>query len=425
MNMHRLAALAGLVLALAATPVAAQTLQQMQVERVVLLSRHGVRAPTDTNAELDRQVATPFPAWPVAPGELTPRGAELMKFMGSFYREIYAGRGLLSTDRCPRPGTIMAYADVDQRTRVSAQSLLEGIYAQCKIQAEYQADLSRPDPLFHPVAAGVCPIDEARARSFILERVGGSIQNHIDMYMPQYSRLQSVLCPSTPAPGNAQGGASCGLWMQPTRIALKNGRMSIDGPVRTASSMMEIFLLQAAQGMPTNQVAWGRFRDFDELRDLMYLRKIDSDLTQRTDYIAQRSGSALLQAILDGLQRTDDRRLTILVGQDTNIANIAGLLDIHWVIPGFQADDASPGGALAFELLKNPADGTRSVRLAYYAQTVDQMRAQTQFNYNNLAARSEISLPSCLAGGPADSCPLDKFTSIASALIDRSCVPAK
>ena len=105
-------------------------------------------------------------------------------------------------------------------------------------------------------------------------------------------------------------------------------------------------------------------------------------------------------------------------------SDLAGLLDIHWVIPGFTPDDPSPGGALAFELLRNTADGARYVRLVYYAQTLDQMRAQTQFSFADLAARAEISLPGCEGSGPANACPMSRFLEIASATIDRACAPS-
>jgi 4-phytase/acid phosphatase len=93
------------------------------------------------------------------------------------------------------------------------------------------------------------------------------------------------------------------------------------------------------------------------------------------------------------------------------------------VIPGYTPDDASPGGALAFELLRERPGGTRYVRVAYYAQTLDQMRAQTQFSFADLAARAEINVPGCTGDGPANLCPLPRFLEIASATIDRACVP--
>jgi 4-phytase / acid phosphatase len=42
-------------------------------------------------------------------------------------------------------------------------------------------------------------------------------------------------------------------------------------------------------------------------------------------------------------------RAVVLTGHDTNLSNIAGMLNVNWLIDG-RRDDAPPGGALVFEL---------------------------------------------------------------------------
>src|SRR5262245_65735844 len=76
-----------------------------QLERAVLLSRHGVRAPAPTNQELDRYASTPWPNWPVAPGYLTPRSGELMALMGRYYRVLHGGGRPVQTHDRPPPRT--------------------------------------------------------------------------------------------------------------------------------------------------------------------------------------------------------------------------------------------------------------------------------------------------------------------------------
>ncbi|HEX9326364.1 MAG TPA: histidine-type phosphatase, partial [Reyranella sp.] len=95
-----------------------------QMERAILLSRHGVRSPLKSNEEMDRHVATPWPAWPVPPGFLTPRGADLMRLMGRYYRVLYGGRGLMEASICPPRNTVAAWTDIDQRTRLTGAALL-------------------------------------------------------------------------------------------------------------------------------------------------------------------------------------------------------------------------------------------------------------------------------------------------------------
>ena len=41
--------------------------------RLVVLSRHGVRSPTQSQEELARWASRPWPRWPVGKGELTAR----------------------------------------------------------------------------------------------------------------------------------------------------------------------------------------------------------------------------------------------------------------------------------------------------------------------------------------------------------------
>ncbi len=83
-----------------------------QIERAVLVNRHGVRSPTAANEELDKYSATPWPTWPVEPGFLSPRGEELMRLMGGYYRVLYGGRGLVQADDCPAVGTVAAWTDL-------------------------------------------------------------------------------------------------------------------------------------------------------------------------------------------------------------------------------------------------------------------------------------------------------------------------
>src|SRR5260370_26770353 len=90
----------------AAVPAAAQISipPGWQAERAVVLLRDGVHAPVQTNEELDKHVATPWPVWPVQPGLLTPHRAELLRPMGAYHRALHGGRGLTQTADCPPPG---------------------------------------------------------------------------------------------------------------------------------------------------------------------------------------------------------------------------------------------------------------------------------------------------------------------------------
>ncbi|MFX7949466.1 hypothetical protein ABTK52_18935, partial [Acinetobacter baumannii] len=48
------------------------------LDRVVLVQRHGVRAPTQSPDMLAEWSARAWPRWPVAPGQLTERGGQVV-----------------------------------------------------------------------------------------------------------------------------------------------------------------------------------------------------------------------------------------------------------------------------------------------------------------------------------------------------------
>jgi 4-phytase / acid phosphatase len=404
-----------------------------QMERTVLLSRHGVRSPLKSNEEMDKHVAQPWPTWPVPPGFLTPRGAELMRLMGRYYRVLYGGRGLVESDICPPLNTVAAWTDVDQRTRMTGAALFAGMYPRCATPLlRNQDDLTVPDPLFHPAPTPSCPMDLAANRAAVLARIGGDFSSVLREYAPQLNLMQATLCP----PGMTAPGRYCGLPSEPPAVQPGwHGGVYIAGPIGIGSTAAEVFLMESAEGMPADQVAWGRLSGDAALGDLLKIHRLEFDLAQKTERIARQRGSNLLAQIVATLQdghkfpglakRAEPLRLGLLVGHDTNIANVARLLNVGWQIPGFQANEASPGGALAFEMLRDVHTNRRYVRLAFYAQTMEQMRRAAPLDLREPPGMVAVDLPDCASSLFEKACPLERFVEIANKAIEPGCVTIK
>ena len=399
----------------------------------VIVSRHGVRSPTETHPPLATIAAEPWPSWPVPPGHLTPRGAELATLLGAYYREHYAAQGLLPAQGCPQPGDVYAWADLDQRTRVTAEALLKGMFPGCDLQAGYLTG-AKLDPLFHPTGAGVCRIDLARTRQAVLDRVG-TLTALRKKYQGEIAAMQSVLKCCGPKVCRAAGATgSCALGDLPTKITVSHhgARAHLSGPIAIGSTAAEVFLLGYAQGFPADQVAWGRASTPDAMRPLMRLHTLSFDLMERTPYLAARQGSALVQRIVASLRSTvggataadassAGRKLTLLVGHDTNLAAIGGMLGLHWSLPSYLADQTPPAGALHFELLRDRQSKAYAVRVRYIAQTLDQMRQATRLDLAHPPEQATATIDGC-APGDDGTCAWRAFEALASKAIDRACV---
>src|SRR5215468_7371220 len=86
-----------------------------KLKYVLIVTRHGVRSPTWTPERLNQYSSAPWPSWGVAPGYLTPQGRELMKIMGSYYREVLWKDESGKKPDCAKAGAYF-WADTDQRT---------------------------------------------------------------------------------------------------------------------------------------------------------------------------------------------------------------------------------------------------------------------------------------------------------------------
>ena len=350
-----------LALVIGASPVFAAPV----LEKVLILERHGVRSPTKPPEALAKYAAEPWPQWPVAPGELTSHGAEAMRAMGAALRARYPQ--FFPKDGCLPAGSVFIWADnADQRTRESGKAIAATLAPGCPAPS-HVAPEPYPDPLFH----STCGIDEQAAVSELSARFDAMMKTGGDRYTRALAALNQILKPGCT-------DDSCPL-IGETRVSASG---KIEGPLSAGATLSENLLLEYAQGMPDKGVGWGRAASPAKIAAVMPLHEMESDLTRATPVLAARNGGLLAEQIADFLAPHEDQpspgpilrkaRLVVLLGHDTNLANIAGLLGVTWHLPE-QPDSTAPGTALAFEVWRD--HGKDAVRVVVLYQTLEQLRS--------------------------------------------------
>lgn len=399
---------------------------------VVTLNRHGVRSPTGKASQYNLYATGAWPEWTVQPGYLTPHGFHLIELLGAFDRTLLAQQHLLQPTGCADAANITIYADSDQRTRETGKALAQGLMPGCSVFVQ-SFDEGVNDPLFHPVPTLRTPLDPALAKAAIAGRLGGDPTNLTLAYHAQIAALDKILATCGIAP--AAHAKRVSLFDIPATLTEGNGDHLADlkGPLNTASTLSENLLLEYTEGMDTASVGWGCVHR-DELQSLMTLHSAATDFTQRTPAIARAQASNLLDHIRDSIQQAADQKpvtgaigkpsdhALYLIGHDTNLENVAGLLDLTWIADG-RRDDTPPGSALVFELWRKRSTGEYSVKTYFTAQTLDQMRSSASPTLTSPIERVAVFLPGC--GHQDLSCPLPAFLNLVDQVIEKQDVLEK
>ena len=399
-----------------ATPAAAAAAEPapaaLKLERVVMLMRHSVRPPTSAKVTPPGWAAEAWPAWSTPFGELTPHGAAGARLMGAYDRQAFAARGMLAAQGCPRRGDIAVWASGKSRSIDTAKNYAEAMFPGCGVKVDHPVDENN-DPVFHPLDSGAT-IDGARALAATQARLpAGGLAAVQAGHAEDFALLQRIL--GKPAECAAPG---CNLADIPSQFeSSPHDGPDLTGALGTASTAGSTLMLSYVEGKPMSEVGWGRATKAD-LTQLLGFHATKFQWEARTPYVAERAAAPIARRILQAMTREPGTgKLTLLVGHDTNIAQLGGMLDLHWQAGDYAPDDPPPGGALGFELLRD-ARGHRFVRAFYQAQTMDQLRNLTPLTLEAPPAHDYLPLPGCTTLA-SDPCPLARFRAIVQRKLDH------
>lgn len=420
---------------------------------VVMLSRHGIRSPTETLDTINMYTLRQdgFPVWPApadVPGNLSTVGEQNVAQLGGWYRDFYASRGVLpAKGSCPAAGTVFVYANNSERTIATARSYLDGMFLGesepgCGFQVTHSS--APMDPYILPTMAGVCKVDTAKDKAELLDKMGGDPASMTTAYAAQLQMLQTVTqcCqPSACATNQNPTPDSCSLLDFPSVISVDEASGTVlFGPLFSiANSLTTAFQFQYAQGMPLTGctttrgaqcVGWGAIPP-GGLDEMMKLHAMYMDLTCRLPSFAQAASSNLMWQLVGTLEQTvsgvknaailapAESKLTLFVVHDINIAAIAAFLgDVTWKAEGFQQNDPSPAGALVFELHKVKKSGQHIVRLFFVTATLEQMRNRTELTLQAPPQRIPLTIPPC----NGLDCPYEQLKTFITGNVRQDCL---
>jgi 4-phytase/acid phosphatase len=375
------------------------------VERVVMLMRHGIRPPIDVQPISVKYSKMAWPAWSVGPGLLTPHGAKGIARLAAADRSYFIDVGLLRAAGCPAPGQVAVRASAVPRAVETAEAWSKALLPGCPLTVQHPAP-GAPDSLFHILDDQPPWFDGQRAYEDALSQAPkGGLAGQAKALAAQMRGMGTALGCTRPR---------CGLETESsTLIEQPHDRPKFHGPLDAASTASETFLLEYLEGKPMAEVGWARVSR-DEIERLLIFNVVKFRYVDRPPYIAKAAAGPLARAILEVLRAAGGPRITLLAGHDTNIADLGGLLGLHWRAASYLPDDIPPGSALGFELLSD-GKGRQFVRAFFRSQTMDQLRNLEPLSAANPPYREYLHIPGCGRSRDAVACDLPTFAALIEA----------
>ncbi len=364
----------------------------------IVLMRHGVRSPTKAPEALAPYADKPWAAWPVAPGQLTPHGAVAMRALGGWWRNTLGLERLGA--RCTATAPVLVISDSTPRNHASATALVAGLLPGCAAAGHFGLPPGEHDPLFQ----GRSTADEEKADAGQAGAVPPA----------RLAELQAALI-----------GGDDEAHRQAARASGRRLLVDLPDPRKVMGTLAENLMLEYAEGLTAP--AWGRL-DEAGIGRIVELHNAAFEREWKADPVAsRRRASDLLARIAEALRAGNARPFgadakgpagaaVFLIGHDTNLAAMAGLLGLDWHDPA-RPDDYPPGGALVFDLVASAAG--QEVRISIAMPTLSALRRGSFDGPGDMAVKT-VAIPLCDGGA----CTPARFAELAGQAIDLKAVEA-
>jgi 4-phytase / acid phosphatase len=415
----------------------------LTLDKYVVIMRHGVR-PQTSMKELEPLSAKPWLMWNTPDGQLTPHGAEAAAQLARWEVAMLQKRGLFTQAGCPAPGDVFGWANgAVQRTIDTGNVMLKTMFPDCGLKVGFNViDETHPvDMLYAPSDSALGAIDPKTAKAAILAAAGGDLEKPRARVASLMTELDGILDCCKPSVCEKETSATaCSLRDRPWAIKEKKTKgtkpadVGVVGPLKDAGTVVQVFLLQYANGFPLDQVAFGKAPTAADIIRLSELRQIKYDLSNRVPYLAKRDGSNILNQLLLAVDADPAKgavkdgppnaKYVLFAGSDTQQVEIAAILGIHWHIPPYLDDETPPTGTLAFERLHD-SSGKAYVRMGFIVPTLDQIRNASDLNAQTPPLQALITMPGCEQQALDGACPLDTFMALAKPKLDSTAVASQ
>ncbi len=428
--------LASLLPLLASAQIVISAKNDTQLRQIIIFGRHGVRSPVASEEILAYFTERKYPKFDVPPGYLTRHGAAAATILGAYWRDYLLHERLLTGNSAADSQRAYFRANSIERSNATAAALAAGLYPGSSVPV-HSFRLGQPDALFDPIAAKVVRVDGARAAREVAGILGSGAAIKA-AYGSEFDLIRDVLqsheAPGAPLPnGASRDPTALPIPLVPNSKDAVTNTVIDTGAVLATLLAADPFVMEYAEGLPPQDVAWGELSRA-ALSQQTRIINLLFDIETLPPYLNRLQSSNAAAHILRSLQQAaSGKRVAGAMGEvgtnvivvnssDAYVVGLAGLMGLHWLLPGYQPDYCAPDGAIVLELRQSTRTAQYLVRGFYTAQTLEQLRELTPLGLDTPPATMQLLLPGARRSSESLDVPLSDFTAAVNAEIDQRAV---
>ncbi len=352
--------------------------QKYQLKEAVVLSRHNIRSPlSDSKSDLGRMTPHQWTVWSAPKSELTLRGGAVETMMGQYFRKWAEDAGLFPENHQPSADDVNVQANSMQRCIATAQYFTSGFMPVGGVEVNHRYVPSKMDPLFNPQLTKVSPEFVAIAMKQIAEQGGkNGIRGISEQLRPDYELIIDVLDVDKSPMTKDNDPKLKALDNYDTEFVFEQFRepgLKSGSALKTLNGASDAFILQYYEEPDTLKAAFGHKLTRADWERLAHIKDVYQDALFTAPIVAVNVARPLIQYMYDEL-RSPARRVTFLVGHDSNLSSVATALGVEpYELPAAIEKKTPIGSKIVVEKFEGK-DGKTYADINIVYPTLEQLR---------------------------------------------------
>ena len=293
--------------------------QNYQLEKVLILSRHNLRAPfVEKTSEVSQVTPYNWYNWQVKAGELSMKGALLETAMGQYFRLYFAKENFFTENYIPKKNETRFYANSFQRTIATAKNFSAGLFPVANIEVEHKFGINESDAVFLGAKVKKFSKDYSRRLNEEKESSGGEnkLQKKLSAYVRTTEKVLDFKNSSYAKKNHLQNFSEADFTVGQNPY--------VEGNLRLAMNASDALMMQYYEG---NNL-FGKNLSETDLKNIADAEYFGINLIFEWSTWAKVHTNPMLNLMRDELS-DKDRKFTFLCGHDLTVAMVLSALDVE------------------------------------------------------------------------------------------------